>query len=136
MTDEELSLDGVLAEAVTKVTAALELAATEHGQAGVDLALLAYRVDAIQGLALGAMWLLSAAGCGLLIYAIWRLTEAWLEEDRVPARVIAGMVVGVGAGIFLVVGMIDLLRIPHWMAAFGYPEVLIATRALQAAGLM
>lgn len=130
---------------VAEVAAALKDAAAEYGPQAADLALLAYRVDAIKGLLLVPV-------AGAAIYGIWRgwrwlwkISEAWVDnpgtprEDtgaRVIARTVGTIVGGIGAFVFALVGLSRLLDIPLWIAAFGKPELLIATRALEAAGLL
>jgi hypothetical protein len=47
--------------------------------------------------------------------------------------VIFGVIVG---GLMFVAGALRLLSISAWVAVFGYPELRIAIKALEAAGLM
>ena len=134
-----------IAEIVAQVAAAMKDAAAEYGPQAADLALLAYRVDAIKSLLL-----IPVAG-GILYGAwrgwkwLWRASADWCDppgkayRDTFPrdiARILSSIGGGVG-GFFLAAITIDrVIDLPLWMAAFGAPELLIATRALEAAGLM
>ena len=125
-----------VAQIVAEVAGAMKEAAAEYGPQAADLALLAYRVDAIQKL----------IGAGLMagaVYGLWRgwkwlfmASVAWDEESRDIARWAAGTMAACVAGVLALNTVLILSSIPTWLAAFGNPELLIATRALRAAGLM
>ena len=139
-----METEQTISQIVAEVASALKDAAAEYGPQAADLALLAYRVDAIKSLmfipiAAAMMWCLWRAW--LLLY---RVSEGWVErrsygDDTFPrsAARCAGVLIFGGAGVLTAATAVGrLIDIPLWMAAFGTPELLIATRALQAAGLM
>ena len=140
-----METDQTITAIVAEVASALKDAAAEYGPQAADLALMTYRVDAISSLlfipASAAIvygsW--RAWGCLKAVSAGWVRTNHGWEEDsdgRGIARTL-GAVALVGVS-FLVscVAVSRAMDIPLWMAALGNPELLIATRALQAAGLM
>lgn len=132
--------DKIASETITQVVAevavALKDAAVEYGPEAADLALLAFRVDAIKTLAEGGVWLLIliAAWRGWLWF--WAKSEEWDDDAKYPARMILGILGGTAGFLAFLYTAGVLIDIPVWVAAFGSPELLIATRALEAAGLM
>lgn len=119
--------------AVEKLVTALERIATEHGSEAVDLVLVAYRIDAIQYLVLCVLGML------LIIPAIplWRMfyREVIKDDEReyVSIPCLIGAAITSGSG---VVGFLSALSPVTWLAAFGYPEIMIATNVLKSAGLL
>lgn len=125
---------------VAEVAAALKDAVKEYGPDAVDLALMAYRVDAIQTIANGMI--LTAVGAAFAVVALFfgRKFKAEMEKDGYETyEVFYGFAGGgalLGSVPFFVEGPSRLVVVYNWIAAFGYPELMIATKALQAAGLL
>jgi hypothetical protein len=125
-----------ITQVVAEVAQALKNAAVEYGPEAADLALLAFRVDAIKTLTEIPVIL----GICVALWKGWRWfwvkSEEWDDGDRFLTRCIA-FIAGAVAFVSFGVEAIDrIIDIPVWVAAFGSPELLIATRALEAAGLM
>jgi hypothetical protein len=132
--------DKIATETITQVVAevatALRDAAVEYGPEAADLALLAFRIDAIRTLVEGGAWVVILIVAWRLWMAFFVKSEDWDDDTKYPTRIIIGIVGGF-AGTFIGAFAINtLINIPLWVAAFGAPELLIATRALEAAGLM
>jgi len=132
----EDAVEGTVAEAMKQVGAALAEAAREYGPGAVDLALMAYRVDAAQQLLYGAVCLAITLGVALSYRKLWRASESWNEFDRDPLRLGAGVCAVVVGAFFFSGAFALLIDASAWIAAFGYPELRIAMKALEAAGLM
>ncbi|MEY4863787.1 MAG: hypothetical protein RLZ51_1882 [Pseudomonadota bacterium] len=132
-----------IAEAVKQVGAALAEAAKEYGPDAVDLALMAYRVDAAQQLVLGTLMaaLVLAVVKAYLLFWAWSGKQIEVvgpvnDEGYFVGRLAFGLA-GAGAVVLLSASAIyRLLDLSAWAASFGYPELRIAMKALQAAGLM
>ena len=125
-----------IGDIVANVSNALTDAVKQYGPDAVDLAMLAYRVDAVQTLAIGFLCLAAIAISIKLYLRFWKISEEFDRWDKGPARAVIGVLLGF-MSLFLGVFTIScLLNAPIWLAAFGRPEVLIATKALKAAGLM
>lgn len=142
------AVKATLGEALAEVTTALKGAVKEYGPDAVELALFAYRVDAVQYLLLGLVGV-AVIVVALLGYAKWwRTVGKWaapVEQggDRHFDTSDAMFARGFGSIPLLIVstpaffeGALRLVSAPHWVAAFGHPELLIATNALKAAGLL
>lgn len=133
-------LDTALANVVTQLS---ELTA-EHGEKAVDLALWAYQVEAARELAVSGVFgvglVAAAVYCGRLAYG--RFVYAGRDETSRSAgegAVFVGVVLSIAAGIGGAIGAMitaGLLSPTRWLAAFGHPELLIATNTLKAAGLL
>ena len=125
--------------AMVEIAEALKGAVDQYGADAVDLALLAFRVEAAHHLMLGVMQLVAAFVVWRLLRWLWAFTqEGWDDADDGSqiARAlgtIAGMMFG---GLMLAAGVLRVTSISAWVAVFGYPELRIAIKALQAAGLM
>jgi len=125
--------------AMIEIAEALKGAVDQYGADAVDLALLAFRVEAAHHLMLGVMQLVAA----LIVWKLWRLLwaatqDGWdaADDGSKIARAlgtVAGMMFG---GLMLAGGVLRVTSISAWVAVFGYPELRIAIKALQAAGLM
>ena len=125
--------------AMIEIAEALKGAVDQYGADAVDLALLAFRVEAAHHLMLGVMQLVAA----LIVWKLWRLLwaatqDGWdaADDGSQIARAlgtIAGMMFG---GLMLAAGVLRVTSISAWAAVFGYPELRIAIKALEAAGLM
>ena len=125
--------------AMVEIAEALKGAVDQYGADAVDLALLAFRVEAAHHLMLGVMQLVAALVVWKLLRWLWAFTqEGWDDADDGAqiARAfgtIAGMMFG---GLMLAAGILRVTSISAWVAVFGYPELRIAIKALEAAGLM
>jgi hypothetical protein len=118
-----------LTDLVSRVAVALEAAVVEHGPEAVDLVLTVYQIDAVKSLILGALLLLPF----IWFRSCYRFVRSWeVETDGMT------WVVGFGLFIFLTPAAFGsaVFSPAHWIAAFGNPELLIATRALEAAGAL
>lgn len=117
----------------------LKEAATKYGPDAVDLAMVVYQIEAIQQIVSGLFLLLLVhLTVKALRYLIDSTAEGWRKDEgpTVSGR-IAGLIVGVIFGICIAIYAADrLLSVTNWVAAFGYPELMMAKRALEAAGLM
>ncbi len=121
------------------VASAIDKAVSTYGPQAVDLAMMVYQVEAIKQLVNSAMYV----SISLLILWIWlvpvrKIVFAKCQdyEYAVAGMAIYGMPAAT-AFIFMFFGNIqDLIYIPYWMAAFGNPEILMATKALTAAGAL
>jgi hypothetical protein len=125
--------------AMVEIAEALKGAVDQYGADAVDLALLAFRVEAAHHLMLGVMQLVAALIVWKLLRWLWAFTqEGWDDADEGDqiARAfgtIAGVMFG---GLMLAAGILRVTSISAWIAVFGYPELRIAIKALEAAGLM
>ena len=140
-----METDQTITEIVADVASALKDAAAEYGPQAADLALMAYRVDAISSL-------LFIPASAAIVYGSWRawgylkaVSAGWVTtygsmyddtSGRDIARILGATLLGAVSFIVSCVAVTRAMDIPLWMAALGNPELLIATRALQAAGLM
>lgn len=131
-------------QVVALVATSLKDAAAEYGPMAVDLALMAYRVEAARILLVAAAIVVAIAWPGrkTLFRIIARIKQekekdAFDQDDLLV--VFAPLILcasAVGAVISLVYASDALLDLPLWLSAFGYPELMIATKALKAAGAM
>ncbi len=134
-----------ISEIVAEVALALKDAAAEYGPQAAELALMAYRVDAVKSLAFVPIAAASVYGIWRGWRWLWQASETWVSkvgthyEDttgRDLARAFGTLAGAATALVLSIAGMARLFDLPLWFAAFGKPELLIATRALQAAGLL
>ena len=140
--DNEKIVDAVsdkMDTAMVEIAEALKGAVDQYGEDAVDLALLAFRIDAAHHLLIGVMQLVVA-------FIMWRLLR-WLwvatqdgghpgDDGPLLLRAIGCIVGGAIGGLMVIGGVLRLTSISAWIAIFGYPELRIAIKALQAAGLM
>jgi hypothetical protein len=128
--------DATITQVVAEVASALKDAAVEYGPEAADLALLAFRVDAVQTLAEGGVWVLILLAAWRAWLWFWAKSEDWDDDAKYPSRAVGGIIGGIAGFVIALYAIGILIDIPVWVAAFGSPELLIATRALEAAGLM
>ena len=115
---------------------ALQEAVATHGPDAVELGLMVYRLNGIRTVAAG-------------LFAATIIVAAILAYVKIAARVEAGLAQHaegsawiVGAMITAIVCFFAMFKAPNildlyaWAAALGHPEVLIAAKALMAAGLL
>jgi len=139
MTDKiEAIATDTIGDIAARVAGAMEAAVKDYGPDAVDLALMAYRVDAAQSMVAGI------GGVALAFVSVVGLSKLWaatqdedgdFSEGKSLARVF-GSIAGVALGVVGIGGATNLFSVTGWLAVFGYPELLIATKALQAAGLL
>ena len=125
--------------AMVEIAEALKGAVDQYGADAVDLALMAFRVEAAHSLMLGVMQLIAAFVVWKLLRWLWAATQDEWERDIEGAGIVRlmGAIFGGGIGLlFLVAGILRFTSISAWAAVFGYPELRIAIKALEAAGLM
>ena len=125
--------------AMVEIAEALKGAVDRYGADAVDLALMAFRIEAAHHLLLGVMQL-------IVVFLMWKLgrwmwsatQEGWDagEDGPAMARAIAVIFGGIVGGLMFAAGVLRLTSISAWVAVFGYPELRIAIKALEAAGLM
>lgn len=120
-----------------RVAEAMEAAAVEYGEASIDLALLAYQVDAVKSLIIGLIFAIPILFCVRAFKWLWAFSDGFEDiTDRQMLRTFFS-VAYVLVSIIALVGVVDHLLNPvMWLAAFGKPELMIATKALQASGLL
>lgn len=132
-------VDKLMDAALSDVAKTLKDAVSKYGPDAVDLALVAFRIEAIQTLVFGVAYLGVAIAAYKFGNAVMHWTrDGWAENDEGSAM---GRVVGLftasATGLLAIAAALDnLLDIPSWVAALGYPELMIATKALEAAGLL
>ena len=118
---------------VTKLTESLSNLATVYGPKAVDLTLAVYRVEALQQIAYGVLGLLVFASLYGFLKIVWAKTKEEQQKDEIRVAVIF---VSFLFSVIPLIMVLELFNIYHWMAIFGYPEILIAYKTLEAAGLM
>jgi len=134
MTDKiEAIATDTIGDIAARVAGAMEAAVKDYGPDAVDLALLAYQVQAVQSLVFGVMGVVALIAITVAYVKIWRISADHNDPDF--ARVFGAMA-AIALGVCGLALASRLLSAVHWLAAFGYPELLIATKALQAAGLL
>ena len=117
----------------------LKEAAMKYGPDAVDLAMVVYQIEAIQQIVSGLFLLLLVHLTVKALRYLLAITAAGWENDNdgsVAGRVfglIVGTIIGIACSLFAAE---RLLSVSNWAAAFGYPELMMAKRALEAAGLM
>lgn len=127
--------------AMVEIAEALKGAVDRYGADAVDLALMAFRIEAAHHLLLGVLQL-------VVVFIVWKLWR-WLwsatrggwddadaDDGAQIARVLGTFACGLFGGLMLAAGVLRLTSISAWVAVFGYPELRIAIKALEAAGLM
>lgn len=130
--------DEVLATALSSVIAQMDSLTTEYGAATVELAFRAIQMEALSIILQSLIWLavIVAGVFATKMLNAWRLAPEDAYSDR-------HMVFGAWLVPFALasIGTLSLVVSPLskgyiWLAAFGYPEVYIATQALKSAGLL
>lgn len=125
--------------AMVEIAEALKGAVDRYGADAVELALMAFRIEAAHHLLLGVLQFVVVFLMWKLGRLMWAATqEGWDagEDGPAMARAIIVTVGGIGGGLMLAAGVLRLTSISAWVAVFGYPELRIAIKALEAAGLM
>jgi len=132
----EALVDKSLSSVLATVTQSLVDATKEYGPDAVELGLFVYRMEATQKLILA-----SVISVVLIIFLkIWikwaKSCKDWSDPNQGFPRGFAGVVLTLITVPLVVEVILDLFNPFYWVAAFGYPEVLVAYKALEAAGLM
>jgi hypothetical protein len=125
--------------AMVEIATSIKGAVDQYGADAVDLALLAFRVEAAHHLMMGVMQLVAAFITWKLLRWLWSATQdGWDDADDGDqiARVFGGISGVIFGGLMLAAGILRVTSISAWIAVFGYPELRIAIKALEAAGLM
>ena len=125
---------------VAQTTAALKDAVSTYGPDAVDLALAAYRLEAAQQLLYGFL------SFSLVLVTLWlgryipRIAlENWKhadDSDRIYINTLGLILSSLASLMPLTVTVEKSFDLSAWAALFGYPELRIVTKALEAAGLM
>jgi len=119
--------------AAKEVAMALKDAAAEYGPQALDMLTLVYRMSALQSIIVGIVFAITS----LAIFRVAFKVKALLAQHNGDGAEYVPFAIGCGlAGIFAVTAIAHIVDIYNWAAIFGYPEVLIAYKALVAAGLM
>lgn len=132
-------MDGAMVE----IAKALKDVVTQYGPDAVNLTLAAFRFDAMQQIIYGSALAAITVAIAICYKKTWAYTAPLIaaagpydRDGYYAVRIIGGIFGGISA-VILAVGAADkLLDLSAWMAAFGYPEIRIAIKALSAAGLM
>jgi hypothetical protein len=135
MENTEMVKEG-FGEIVARVASAMEAAVKDYGPDAVELALLTYRISAVQELIWGGLMAATVVAIFILCRWVWVTSSEmhWSNRDLFRAATCG---FGGLASVFLVIFAAGKLgSVTNWAAALGYPELLIATKALMAAGLM
>lgn len=127
------TFDQVMANAAQSLSDSVK----QYGPDAVELGLTVYRISAVQQVATGMLAL--AFGVGLFVWA--KLLLKWeRESNRSPYDFpLCGFlfVISTICGVYFTgAAFYNLMDVYNWAALFGCPEVLIAYKALVAAGLM
>lgn len=128
--------DNTITEILKTVSHSISDAVKTYGPDAVDLALVAYQVSAIQTLIVGFAFVVALIVTAIAYKKLWYAVADLNEEDRGIILLTSGFFVIFLSGWFVIAAFLNLTSVPIWLAAFGYPEVLIATKALIAAGLL
>ena len=132
----ETVIDKSLSSVLAEVTTAMVEATKEYGPEAVDLALLVYRLDAAASLLLATVVVVSAIIFMLTFFKSLAKHFPDGEEPTLAAHFAVGVI---GVPFFGIGGLSyldDVLNVFYWAALFGYPEVMVAYKALVAAGMM
>ena len=134
------SLDETLSGAVKAVADGITNAVAEYGPDAVELALMAYRIEAAQQVATGCLMVGVAVVIAFAYRKFWEVSRPYMgtrnEEPYLISRVLLGAIGGAVSIPTLFAAVPRIADISAWVAIFGYPELRIATKALEAAGLM
>lgn len=130
-----------IGEVVKQVAAAMSDAVKQYGPDAVDLALVAYRVEAAQQLLHGVTFAVVAAVSIVAYLKFWtfsgsKLDGSYNDEPFIIGRILSGIAAAIVVAMAVASAAARLLDVSAWLAAFGYPELRIAMKALEAAGLL
>jgi len=132
-------IQNTFGQIMTNAAQAMSDAVKQYGPDAVELGLFIYRISALQEIVMGFGLLVLCVG--LLIWS--RFFVKWQREESRTSHYTEFPAYGVAAALTFVGGvscffpMVGFLsNVYNWAALLGYPEVLIAYKALVAAGLM
>ena len=125
--------DEAIAKVLNAVSEALANAATKYGAETVDLALVAVRLQVMGGQAQAVLLLV---GYAVVIHKIIKMVRK--KQIDIGSMLWEPLLffVGLPALALGFVAFVTLISPTRWAAVFGHPEIYIASKALQAAGLM
>ena len=137
----EQATQATIGEVVKQVAAAMSEAVKQYGPDAVDLALMAYRVDAAQQVLHGVAFAVAATAVIIAFVRFWawsgtKMDGSYNDEPYYIGRGLGGFFAVAASTAFAAAALARLLDVSAWLATFGYPELRIAIRALEAAGLM
>jgi Ca2+/Na+ antiporter len=123
------NVDKILADTMSKVVENIETMALTHGDKAVELALFSYQMEATQVLAkLLFLFLLLLIPYVLLTY------KARCEWDKYSPDTKENLtILGIVFSLPIFLAFSFLIDLKRWYAAFGYPELMIATKVLKTA---
>lgn len=126
---------------VSQAAMALQNAVESYGPDAVDLALKVYWIEGIKGTLAALLYIIASIGLVRFVVFLWDKRKGWeadAKKDRMEALPTLLVVCASGLSVLFFFGFVDAIlnRIYHIAAAFGYPELLIVAKALQAAGLL
>ena len=139
---EEIIPSASISEVIKQVSEAMSGAVKQYGPDAVDLAMMAYRIEAAQQIVLGIVCAISAALVTRAYLRFWAWSKDGMEQD--PAndegfwvgRVVLGIGCVVIGGFTAINAIQSLIDFSAWIAIFGYPELRVAMKALSVAGML
>jgi hypothetical protein len=137
----EQATQATVAEVVKQVAAAMSDAVKQYGPDAVDLAMLAYRVEAAQQLLHGVVFVAVAAGLVAAFLKFWawsgsKMDGSYNDEGLYIGRAVSAVVGGGVTAMSAASAAVRLFDVSAWLAALGHPELRVAMKALEAAGLL
>ena len=137
----EQATQETIGEVVKQVAAAMSEAVKQYGPDAVDLALMAYRVEAAQQVLHGVVFAVVAVAVTIAYVKLWtwsgsNMKGSYNDGDVYLVRAVVGAFAAATAAIGIYAALLRFLDVSAWFAVFGYPELRIAMKALEAAGLM
>lgn len=126
---------------VSQAAIALQNAVESYGPDAVDLALKVYWIEGVKGTIAAFLYALLIVASARIIVYLWGKRNEW-EADAKKHKVegLPTLLVSCGSGLSILFcsGFVNAIlnRIYHMAAAFGYPELLIVSKALKAAGFL
>lgn len=136
------AVQATITEVVKQVSDTMTEAIKEYGPDAVDLAMMAYRIEALQQIVTGFICAAALAAVVCAYRKFWCWSGAKIRESRHDedgfflARAMLGAGVAIG-GAFLLAGAIqNVVDVSAWVAVLGHPELRVAMKALVAAGLL
>lgn len=134
----DIIIQNTFGQVMTNAAQAMSEAVKQYGPDAVELGLVVYRISALQQILLGVVFV------GLFVVLI--VLSKWVHNlgvvysnaggyDPFKYQMLTVLIAG-SAGCSVIFGVRLLLNVYSWAALLGYPEILIAYKALVAAGLM
>lgn len=129
----ELSKVSTMADVFVIAAQSMSEAVTTHGPQAVELGLFVYRLEGLKVIGLGLLALALSVG---LVVGLYKNHHAQTKDKWSEGAIFLQLALYVLLVLSNLAAVAQLSSVYHWAAALGYPEVLIAYKALQAAGIM